>query len=310
MLLALPLLATLAPPVAADEPTSLPATQEPPPKLWTFGSARAALRFLLRRERPDVLGIGEYHQKTGGPKVASSLRRFTRKLLPLLRRRASDLVIETWITAGNCGKEEQQVVKDVDRTTKRPAETENELFTLIKRARRLAVRPHILEMTCADYKVLLGGGKVGYDRLLRMTGERLRDKVLSITKVRHDPVKRAVDDTMRSVWRSSDRPRRGGKGVRDLVLVYGGGLHNDLHPAKAVAAWSYAPAVQQGIGAKRRFIELDLFVPEYIEGDRTLLINQRWFAEFKHKQSTRRTLLFKRAEGSYVMIFRRRRPAG
>jgi hypothetical protein len=289
-------------PLGSAEPASLPTVDQAEPKLWTFRSEKAALRFLLKRERPDVLGLGEYHQKTGGPKVASSLSRFTRAFLPLLRKRASDLVIETWITAGNCGKEEKKVIKDVDKTTKRPEKTESELVTLIKRARKYHIKPHILEMTCKDYKFLLTAkGKVAYERLLAMTGERLRDKVLSITKVRHDPVKRAVDDSMRAVW-SKDR---GAAAIRDLVLVYGGGLHNDLHPAREVAAWSYAPAVQKGIGNKRRYIELDVFVPEYIERDKTLLINQRWFEIFKRQQSRRKTLLFQRADRSYVMVFAR-----
>lgn len=279
-------------------PGSQPAT--PPPEVQTFRSAKAALRTLLRLG-PAVIGFGEYHQKHKTAAIPSSLHRFTRELLPLLRRRASDLVIETWITAGNCGEEEQQVVKDVDQTTQRPEKTESEIVTLVKRAQRFGIRPHILEMTCEDYKRLLGGGGdgVNYEVFLKMTADQLTKKVLGITKVRLDPMKRAVDDALRNMG----RPASGGK--RDIVLVYGGALHNDLAPQQDLASFSYARKVDAAVA--RRYVEVDVFVPEYIEKDDSLLRKQAWFPLFEKHQSTRRVLLIRRGERSYAIIFRRSR---
>ena len=301
---AAPIPGRTAPRAPAGPAGSAPAATQPSPParrptLRTYPSARAALRALLKGT-PAVIGVGEYHQKKGGPKVASSLRRFTRQLLPLLWRRTSDLVIETWITEGTCGDEEKQVVEDVDKTTKRPEQTESEILTLVKRARSYRIRPHILTMTCADYKRMLSGGEVNYEHFLKLTADQLKEKLLGITKRRLDPVKRAVDDTMRSLWQSG---RSGGK--RDIVLVYGGALHNDLTPTEEMKRYTYAPDVAEAVGG--RFIELDLFVPEYIENDESLLKKQAWFPLFEQHQSTRRALLIARGENAYVLIFRRRR---
>jgi hypothetical protein len=301
-----------APAAPASRPTSRPAPTTQP-TLRTFASARAALRFLLRRgplasrgegpARALVIGFGEYHQKKASLRVPSSLKRFTRQLLPLLGRRTSDLVIETWITEGNCGEEEKQVVEDVDQTTQRPQQTENEILTLVKRARRYKIRPHILTMSCADYRRLLSSdGGVDYERFLKMTAHQLRDKILGIAKVRLDPVKRAVDDAMRSVWTTQ---RRGA--TRSLVLVYGGALHNERAPTDKIAPYSYAQAVTRETDG--RYVEIDLFVPEYIASDTTLLRDQAWFRLFIRHQSHRRALLIQRGPSSYVIVFRRQRAA-
>jgi hypothetical protein len=259
---------------------------------------RAALRVILRDE-PAVIGVGEYHQTEGDPKVASALQRFTRRALPRLRRRISDMVVETWVTEGTCGAREREVVEDVERTTERPDETENEILTLITRARRYRIRPHILTLSCDHYRELLGGEGVDYERLLSLTAEKLRDKVMGIAKVRLDPVKRAVDDSLREAWGN----RAAGK--RDLILVYGGAVHNDLWPDEALAAYTYAPAVSKVTAG--RYVELDLVVPEFIENASSLVKDKPWYQLFQQKRSTRHLLLIRRAERSYVLVLRRSR---
>ena len=142
--------------------------------------------------------------KTAG--VRSSIARFTDEILPAIAPRASHLIVETWVSRGACGETEKQVTKDVARTTERPAETENEIVRLLRRAKELGVAPHVLDVDCHEYQTLIArGGGVDYDRLLAMTGQHLG---------------RAIQQAL-ALPRPADRP---------LVLVYGGALHNDLAP--------------------------------------------------------------------------------
>ena len=105
--------------------------------------------------KPRVISIGEVHQTTESTKVPSAISRFTKTMLPALKLRASDLLAETWFTEGNCGEEEKQAVAEIEETTKRPAETEDEVMTLLKQARALGILPHILKVSCDEYRSLL-----------------------------------------------------------------------------------------------------------------------------------------------------------
>ncbi len=116
----------------------------------TFPSARAAFDSLLVRA-PTVLAVGEYHEVEGMPKVKSAVRRFTEQLLPALKGRAGALVVETWMTTGRCGKAEAKAVKAVEKTTRRPETTEDEVTTLLGRAYDLGFANHILTVTCDEY---------------------------------------------------------------------------------------------------------------------------------------------------------------
>ncbi|MBI5543920.1 MAG: hypothetical protein HY901_08545, partial [Deltaproteobacteria bacterium] len=85
-----------------------------------FDTPAKAMSVVLET-RPLVLGIGEYHEVEGGPKVKSALKRFTETLLPLLKGKASDLIAETWVTLGHCGKVEKATTQQIERETERPA---------------------------------------------------------------------------------------------------------------------------------------------------------------------------------------------
>src|SRR5690606_25564888 len=75
-----------------------------------FESAAAAFDAVLATS-PRVLGIGEAHAQKGSASVASSTARFMNELLPRLAGKASDLVIELWVAAGNCGTVEKEVAE-------------------------------------------------------------------------------------------------------------------------------------------------------------------------------------------------------
>src|SRR5262249_44542167 len=208
------------------------------PSVRTFDQPADALRELLALG-PRVIGFGEYHQTNATKSVRSSLARFTDELLPLVAPGASDLVVETWIT-GDCGAKEEKVVKQVERTTERPPETESELVKLLRLAKERGVQPHILTVSCEEYQALLDDkGQVDFEKLLKLVNRLLEQQVLALA------------------------PRApSGK----LVCVYGGALHNDLKPEPSLAPFTYGADVARATDG--RYLEVDTFVPELIERDR------------------------------------------
>ena len=203
----------------------------------TFASPADAMTALLGGAT-GVVAFGELHQTARTAAVRSTLARFTDEILPAVGPRASHLIVETWVARGACGEAEKQVTKDVARTTERPAETENEIVRLLRRAKELGVAPHVLDVDCHEYPTLVGaGGQVDYDRLLTITGQHLQ---------------RAIEQAL-ALPRAPERP---------LVLVYGGALHNDLLPNPALATYSFGPAIDAFTHGAYR--EVDLYVPELV----------------------------------------------
>jgi hypothetical protein len=251
-----------------------------------YASAADAVRAVLLEAQPRVLGLGEVHQKTSSAAgVPSAVRRFGEQILPALGARASDLIVETWIAEGSCGAEEKRVVKSVEKVTERPAATEDEVVAVLKRAKGLGVEPHILSVSCADYRLLLAAGKVDYERLLGMITRHLRGKAERVLAAR---ARRGADARVRT-------------GPREVVALYGGALHNDLYPVEGLEDFSYAAALDEKSGG--RYVELDLYVPEFIADDKSLA-KEPWFAVFKRHGGARH-LLIERGERSYILIFPR-----
>lgn len=254
-----------AAPVAADP--SLP-------RHWVEASAPAALARLLEQVKPRVLGVGEVHLVAGGPQVRSALSRFTDDMLAGLGGRATDLVVETWVTDGRCGAAEKQVTRDVRATTERPPETESEIGRLLRRARELGVQPHVMTMPCKAYqKVRSKSGEVDYDKLLQLIGGELHRNV------------RAVLDARKAA----------------TVVVYGGSLHNDRAPNQGVAAYSYGARLAAELGDG--YVELDLYVPELVEDDQ-LLKSEPWFPLLA-RAAADKVVLVERGPGSYILLLQR-----
>ncbi len=250
-----------------------------------FADAAKALEHLLEKHVPLALGFGEFHQKTDSVKVRSAVRRFSEQLVAPLSSYASDLIVETWITKGGCGEQEKAVVKQVETTTKRPETTESEVVKLLRRAKGAGIRPHILEVGCDDYKQLLGAGKVDYAKLLGMITKHLRRKAELLVKVR------------------AQKPAAAKKpgGPRRLVVIYGGALHNDLYPYDDLKDFTFGQALKQRTGG--RYIEVDLYVPEYVQEDKDLA-KERWFPLLR-LASPRGVVLIERDEGSYILLLKR-----
>jgi hypothetical protein len=248
---------------------------------WIHGSPEAALEWLLRRRRPAVIGVGELHQKTGSKPVRSAISRFSGKMLDTLAKRgATDLVVETWITEGRCGKQEKQVARKVEQTTERPPETENEVIRLLRRAKGLGIRPHILTVGCREYAKLLDaerGGKLNLEKLLDLITRHLKQKTLQV---------------LRAPRRPADK--------KPLVAVYGGALHNDLFPLEDLEMFSFGAALQEA--TRGRYLELDLYVPEYVEADAQLK-KKPWYPLLA-TQPRNKVLLVERGGSSYLLVLR------
>jgi hypothetical protein len=255
--------------------TALLAAGPAAPTLRTFDSPAEALRAALAGGA-RVIAFGEYHEIEGAaPGIHSAIARFAEELLEVVQDDASDLVVETWVTEGNCGKQEKQVVREVEETTKRPEATESEIVKLIKRAKANGVQPHILQLSCKDYQALLDDkNEIDYVRLLATVTDLLRKKII-------------------------ERLKAGDK--NKTILVYGGALHNDVYPRAELKAFTFAPQIAKA--TKGRYREIDLYVPEYIEHDKNITA-EAWYPSLL-KADADKTALVRRGASSYIIVFPR-----
>ena len=265
------------PPAAGPLAVSTPATLDE-----AIATVLAPAPTAASTSGPLVLGVGELHQTAGTAGIASSLSRFTQKVWPPIAARVSDLIVETWVTDGACGKAEAAAVGDVARTTERPAATENEIVGLLTRAKASGARPHILKVSCAEYQLLAppgGGGArqpVDFERMLALIEQKLEAKVTDVLATRP-----AAD---------ADK----------LIVVYGGALHNDLHPDPVLAPFSYGLRVFHATAGRYR--ELDLYVPEYLERN-AAMHGEPWFAAWERAAAPGHPVLIRRSPASFIVVF-------
>ncbi|HVY40901.1 MAG TPA: hypothetical protein VHM31_23340 [Polyangia bacterium] len=246
----------------------------------TFASPAAAVAAALGEgDSGQVVAFGELHQTAGTARVRSTLARFTAEILPAIAPRAAHLIVETWVSRGTCGATEKRVTEDVARTTERPAQTENEIVRLLRRAKELGVAPHVLDVDCHEYETVAAGGQLDYDRLLKLTRAHLQ----------------------RAIEQGLALPRPAG---RPMVLVYGGALHNDLAPAPALAAYSFGPAIDALTGGA--YSEVDLYVPELVDALPALRA-EPWFPVWKAAAAAngKAVILIRRQPRSAVLLFPR-----
>jgi hypothetical protein len=247
------------------------------PAVRAYPSSADAVRALLA-DAGGVVAFGEIHQDTATAGTRSSLARFRDEILPVLAPRAAHLIVETWVARGACGKAETRVTEDVQTTTERPPETENEIVGLLRRAKEAGVAPHILEVTCDEYAVLAGeGGHVDYEKLLAITTRHLEAAVRQAALLPRPP----------------ERP---------LVLVYGGALHNDLYPQPALAAYTFAPAAYALMRGAYR--EIDLYVPEFAERVPSAR-KEPWYRVWRRAAKPGAVSVIPRSSHSAVVVFPR-----
>ena len=122
-------------------------------------------------------------------------------------------------------------------------------------------------------------GGVDYDRTLRVTERALEA---------------AIGRALRGAAAAA-----GATGPR-LVAVYGGALHNDLHPQAELAAYSFAPAVLKA--TLGHYVEIDLVVPEYAQTSAAVKA-QAWWRAYRTARRPGATVLVRRDPRSFVVIF-------
>lgn len=238
--------------------------------------ASAAVAILV--DQPRVIGIGEIHERTdrdGGGKPA--LVRLAGELLPALASRTSDLVIETWMVDPACKTGVAQS-HQVETAMRRPTSTKTQISSLFGVTKANSITAHVMRLTCADLDAVANQAGVEAEQLLAI-------------------VTRELDRVTRSAVRYRDEHQE----TRPLVLVYGGALHNDLYPYKSTRQWSYALSVDTAVGG--RYVELDLYAPEQVEGN-PLYEGEDWYP-LVAKTAADRVVLVERAPHSYLMLLPR-----
>ena len=273
-----------------DEPTPQPsAAMEPPEPSGAgrpcgdmgcrfFEAPQVAFAKILESS-PRILGIGEAHALSGTETIEPATRRFTRDLLPLLRGKASDIVVELLLPNPKCrketakAKEEQKVVTD-----RQSATDQNDYVVLANRARALGIRAHALEPTCDDLARIASAGK---------------DAVAASL----DVITRLSQETLERLYR-----RNMAETDARLVVAYGGAMHNDSSPRPGREQWSFGPALQKLSDDK--YVDVDLIVPEFIS-DSPAWKSLPWVGAFDANAHPESTTLLAPTAGSFVLIFPR-----
>jgi len=237
-----------------------------------FDSPEAAFDRVLEAS-PLVLGIGETHAQRGDPPVPSATKRFGDTLLPRLRGKARDIILEIWVANGSCGrKTEKQVATQQKAVTEtQAASNQSEFFQLGNVAKANQIFPQALVPSCTDYARILDAGAGDIGAMLEMIGRVAGDSVLAALEKK-----------------------------RGMVVAYGGALHNDLSPGVGREAMSFGPRLARE--THDRYVELDLIVPELVK-DTDAWKSLAWHPHYKRALQGSKAILFLPRPGSYVLVF-------
>ena len=85
-----------------------------------------------------------------------------------------------------------------------------------------------------------------------------------------------------------------------LVVTYGGALHNDLGSAADRASWSFGPALSAKVAD--RYVEVDIFVPEFIE-DTDTWKKLEWYPHYDKQKLGGKVTVFSPRPRGYVVLF-------
>ena len=240
-----------------------------------YDTPEAAFAAVLR-EAPLVLAVGEAHAQKDTT-VASSTRRFTELFLPLLKGRASDLLVELMLPPAGCKKQEDAVRTEQKQVTQQQAATnQNEYVTLGDTARKLGVIPDALRPSCSDLDLIASAGD-----------ESIFEMLAAVERLTAAQTKALL---AKSASRSDAR----------MVVTYGGAMHNDVAPREGRARFSYASDLTAATSG--RYVELDLFVPEFVSDTETWR-SFEWYAHYDRQTMGAKTALFRPRSGSYVLLF-------
>ncbi len=230
---------------------------------------------------PRVIALGEAHAQKDAPKVKSTTRRFAEEILPELKGRASDLVVELLTTNGACGGAVEKDVAERQKPVTEPqaSTNQNQYVTLGSVAKKLGITPHALVPECSELEAVTKAGSGDIERLLVLIADA------------------TVRETEKLV--ASSDPKL-------AIVLYGGALHNDLAPRPGHEAWSYGPRLTERV--QGRYVEIDLVVPEFVKPT-PVWQALSWYAPFEALPASPETILYQPSPSSYVLIFPRSAPA-
>ncbi len=243
-----------------------------------FATPQDAITVLLNElsvsVKPRVIGFGEYHKLTSSAAVHSALRRFAEEIFDAIAKDSAHLVLETWQVDPSCGTQGQEVRKQVVKAIERPPETESEMAILLRKMQDAGTAPHVLHFDCDEYKALSATKGLDTEKLLTLISKKLEEQARKALQI----------------------------GPKEkLVLVYGGATHNNLFPYAGLEQWSFARALADA--TNQAYVEIDLYVPELVEGD-PLLTQEAWYPLLKEARKDQ-VILIRRDPASYILILRK-----
>lgn len=275
--------ASSAPAAAMIAPSAAPPTDDcaAPVGCRLFDTPADAFRAILAT-KPLVVAVGEAHAQKGTEAIPSSAKRFTGELLPLLEGRASDLLVELMAPPAGCKKTTEVVATRQKIVTEKQTDSaQSEYVIMGNEAKKHGLVPDLLRPSCADIDAI---DKAGDDAIGASLG--------TIARLTKTKVTELLD---RNAKAGADRADR-------IVATYGGAMHNDLTPPPERAQWSFGPDL--AAHARGRYVEVDLFVPEFILETETWK-KLEWYPHFNRAAHPDKTTLFNPHPGSYVLIFPR-----
>ncbi len=256
-------------------------SKKDPPKAQDAAAAETVREFdrdedafdAVLKDDPAVLAIGEAHAQRGAT-AASSTKRFTNELLPMLAGRTSDLLVELMMPPKGCVKQTETMRSVQKPVVAQQSETnQNEYVAMGEAARKLGIVPDLLRPTCDDLAAINDAGDDAIERSLE-----------TIARLTTNQATKMIE-------------RRGAK----MVVTYGGALHNDASPPAERVQWSYGPALSKQVD---RYVELDLYVPDFITDEENWR-KQPWYADYQKHKAANKPLLFTLASKNYVLILKK-----
>ena len=226
---------------------------------------------------PLVVAVGETHAQVDGAEAESTTSRFTELLLPTLKDKASDVVLELMQRSGDCVEKEEKVAKKqepVKQTQKKS--NQSEFLALGNKAQSLGIRPHILRPSCEDFDAVIAAGDSAVIVMLEM-------------------IARLTSKMVKAILERNER-----QGDEKIVVAYTGIVHNDLVPREGRERWSFGPDLFSHVAG--RYVEIDLIVPEFVKSGPPWdsLVWTKHFDKTRHADKTK---LYNPRPGSYVLIF-------
>ncbi len=213
-----------------------------------FPTLREAV-FSVLATAPRVVAFGESHALAGAPDVLTATERFGSDVLPLLRARgASILVVELVNPPAGCDAE-RAAVTTIQKPVieKQDPGNQQRFVDLGHRAKGLGMTPLLLEPSCNEFSSVRQAGLDGVAALLELIAKQTQQKL------------------ERLVVRA---------GPQELVVAYGGAIHNDIADGLEDKPFAFGAAVRRA--TQDRYIAVDLIVPEFV-GDTETWRGLPWY---------------------------------